>query len=54
MAENSLFAILLRSPWWVSLAIAAVLALIARLLLPADYAVVGMLGIGLPFVLVPV
>lgn len=52
MAENSLFAILLRSPWWVSLAIAAVLALLARLLLPADYAVVGMLGIGLPFVLI--
>ena len=36
MAPNSVFAVLLRSPWWVSLAIAAALALAAAALLPAD------------------
>jgi restriction system protein len=51
MAENSLFAILLRKPWWISLAIAAALALSARLLLPAQYAVAGMLGSS-PFVVI--
>jgi restriction system protein len=51
MAENSLFAILLRKPWWISLAVAAALALLAKLLLPADYAVAGMLG-SLPFVVI--
>ena len=49
MAPNSLFAILLRSPWWASLGIALALALLMRLLLPKDYAVAGMLGT-LPFV----
>jgi restriction system protein len=34
MAENSLFAILLRSPWWISLGIAAAIALGAVALLP--------------------
>ena len=38
MSENSLFAVLLRSSWWVSFAIAIVLAVGARLTLPADYA----------------
>ena len=51
MAENSLFAILLRSPWWVSLGVALALALLMRLLLPKDYAVAGMLG-ALPFVVI--
>ncbi|MGL6112078.1 MAG: restriction endonuclease [Rubrivivax sp.] len=51
MAPNSLFAILLRSPWWASLAIAAAVALLARLLLPEQYAVAGMLG-SLPFVVI--
>jgi restriction system protein len=49
MAKNSLFAILLRSPWWVSFAIAAVLALVATALLPAELRIVGALS-GLPFV----
>ena len=35
MAPNSLFAILLRSPWWISAAIAAGLSLLAAALLPA-------------------
>ena len=51
MAPNSLFAVLLRSPWWVSLAVAAVLALLAGALLPKDYQVAGALGT-LPFVVI--
>lgn len=51
MAKNSLFAVLLRSPWWVSLALAAVLALLAGALLPRDYRVAGALGT-LPFVVI--
>jgi restriction system protein len=51
MAENSLFAILLRSPWWASLGIALGLALLMRLLLPEQYAVAGMLG-AFPFVVI--
>lgn len=36
MAEKSLFAILLRSPpWWISLALAAAVALVSKLALPA-------------------
>lgn len=51
MAENSLFAILLRKPWWISLAIATAVAALARVLLPEKYAVAGMLGC-LPFVVI--
>jgi restriction system protein len=51
MAKNSLFAVLLRSPWWVSFAIAAALALLAAAVLPADYRVVGALST-LPFVVI--
>ena len=53
MAEKSLFATLLRSPWWVSLAIAAVLGLLAMSLLPADYRVVGATS-GFPFLVIAV
>jgi restriction system protein len=53
MAKNSLFAVLLRSPWWVSLCVAAVLALLAMALLPAAYRSVGALG-ALPFVVISV
>lgn len=53
MAPNSLFAVLLRSPWWVSLLVAAVLALLAGALLPRDYRVAGALGT-LPFVVIAV
>jgi restriction system protein len=48
MAPNSLFAILLRSPWWISVAIAVVLALIGAALLPEGLRVIGALS-GLPF-----
>jgi restriction system protein len=51
MAENSLFAVLLRSPWWISVAIAAVLALLAGALLPAQYRLVGVVS-ALPFVVI--
>jgi len=48
MAEKSLFAILLRSSWWVSFAIAAGVMLVARAVLPEQYVVGGMLA-ALPF-----
>ena len=51
IAPNSLFAVLLRSPWWASLGIAVALALLMRLLLPKEYAVAGMLG-AFPFVVI--
>ena len=44
MARNSLFAILLRSPWWVSLLVASLLVLLAAALLPAPYRVLGALS----------
>ena len=48
MSEKSLFAILLRSPWWVSFFIAALMVLLARLLLPEAFKGVGVLS-ALPF-----
>ena len=46
MAKNSLFAILLRSPWWISFMIAAAIFVALRLVLPELYAFCGTL----PFV----
>jgi restriction system protein len=37
MHENSLFAVLLRAPWWVSVLVTAAIFASARLLLPAKY-----------------
>lgn len=37
MREKSLFAILLRSPWWISIAIAVVIGLGARMAMPPEY-----------------
>jgi restriction system protein len=51
MAKNSLFSVLLRSPWWVSLALAAVMALLAAALLPDPYRAVGALSC-FPFVII--
>lgn len=48
MHENSLFAILLRSPWWASLAVAAGLFGVVRLFVPTVYAAVS----AVPFVLI--
>ena len=49
MAKNSLFAVLLRSPWWVSLSIAVVMGLAAMALLPPSWRAAGMFS-GFPFV----
>ena len=51
MAPNSLFAILLRSPWWISIAIAVVSGLVVAALLPEQFRVVGALS-GLPFAVI--
>jgi restriction system protein len=46
--ENSLFAILLRSPWWVSLGLASGVFFLARLFVPPFYAAF----VPLPFVVI--
>lgn len=48
MAENSLFAILLRSPWWISIMICVALGALGVALLPERFRIVGALS-GLPF-----
>ena len=53
MSEKSLFAILLRSPWWYSFLIAAVLLLLARVFLPEAFRAVGMLS-SIPFAILGV
>jgi len=44
MAKNSLFAVLLRSRWWISACIGVVLSSVAWALLPAEYRVAGALS----------
>jgi restriction system protein len=51
MSEKSLFAILLRSPWWVSLLIVAAFVLVSGALLPAPYVAYGVIG-GFPFLVI--
>lgn len=53
MSENSLFAILLRSPWWVSLTIVLVIAMASGALLPAPYVAFGVMG-GFPFLVIAI
>ncbi len=48
IAKNSLFAILLRSPWWISIVIAAGIIAAARLVVPEIYAFFG----ALPFIVI--
>src|SRR5512134_3751515 len=48
MHENSLFAVLLRSPWWVSLLTAIAIGAGLRVFLPIEFAVFG----GLPFAVI--
>ncbi len=50
MAPNSLFAILLRNPWWVSFLIVGVVSVLCLALLPKDLAVFGIMGT-FPFVI---
>ncbi|NJM43973.1 MAG: restriction endonuclease [Brachymonas sp.] len=49
MAPNSLFAVLLRNPWWISFIIVGVVSLLSLALLPKNLAVFGILGT-FPFV----
>lgn len=51
MSENSLFALLLRSPWWISFVLVACVALISKALLPSEYFIYGALG-GFPIFVV--
>ena len=51
MNDDSLFAILLRSPWWISVAIASAMAAIALALLPEAYRFFGAVT-GLPFLVI--
>lgn len=44
MSPNSLFAILLRSPWWISFALVGLFSLAAAALLPREYVYAGVLG----------
>jgi restriction system protein len=51
MAEKSLFAVLLRSPWWISFLVVGLFVLAAGALLPKEYFVVGALA-GFPIFVV--
>ena len=53
MAKNSLFAVLLRSPWWISVVIALALGMLGATVLPDRYRVAGALS-GLPFAVIGV
>jgi restriction system protein len=53
MSEHSLFALLMRKPWWISVVIAVVLMLAAGALLPRNLAVYSV-STGLPFLVVGV
>jgi len=51
MAQNSLFAILLRSPWWISAAIALALALFGLAVLSDPFRILAIVS-GVPFALI--
>ena len=51
MSEKSLFATLLRAPWWVSFLVMLAVALVAGALLPDAYKIAGMLG-AFPFLVI--
>lgn len=51
MAQNSLFAILLRSPWWISIAIAALIVGIARAALRDQFFLYGAFA-AMPFIVI--
>jgi restriction system protein len=48
MSENSIFAMLLRSPWWISIAVAAAIFAAGRLAMPEEYAAF----VALPFTVI--
>lgn len=51
MARNSLFGILLRSPWWISLLVAAALVLVGVAVTPPAYALFPLFG-AVPFLII--
>jgi len=51
MAQNSLFAILLRSPWWISAAIALALALLGLAVLSDSFRILAVVS-GVPFAVI--
>lgn len=53
MAENSIFAILLRKPWWVSMLVVGVFFALSGALLPKEYVPFGVMG-SLPFLVIAV
>ena len=53
LAKNSMFAVLLRSPWWISALIALALGMLGYALLPERFRVAGALS-GFPFVVIAV
>ncbi|HOZ62826.1 MAG TPA: restriction endonuclease [Burkholderiaceae bacterium] len=53
MSDRSLFAILLRSPWWVSFALVAAFVMASSALLPTPYIAYGVMG-GFPFLVIGV
>lgn len=48
MSDKSVFALLLRSPWWISIGLMLAIAVAARALMPEAYVSVGVMG-GFPF-----
>jgi restriction system protein len=51
MARDSLFAVLLRSPWWISIALAAGIVALGRLVVPEVYALYAFFA-ALPFIVI--
>lgn len=51
MRENSVFAIMLRSPWWMSVLLAAAIIAASAAFMPPQYAPFGMMGAA-PFVVI--
>ena len=53
MAPNSMFAVLLRSPWWISALIALLVGVVAMAFLPATFRTAGAFS-GFPFLVIAV
>ena len=53
MPRNSIFAVLLRSPWWISAAIAALLSAGGFAALPLEYAAMGVFA-AIPFAVIAI
>jgi restriction system protein len=51
MARDSLFAVLLRSPWWISIALAAGIVALGRVVVPEVYALYAFFA-ALPFIVI--